>query len=130
MTAPRTDTAWALAGLSPDDVWAVGNGPGARWDGTTWQPLLAASVGLNDVWLSSDADVWAVGGPSVVKFNGDTLEWDVVPVPPFPFDAGTDVVILKSVAGHGPHDLLVSGSHCAPDCFSGTEYGFALIFSR
>lgn len=38
-------------------------------------------------------------------------EWDVVPVPPFPFDAGTDVVILKSVAGHGPHDLLVSDSH-------------------
>jgi hypothetical protein len=130
MVSPRTDTSWALAGLRADDVWAVGDGPGARWDGMSWQALLAAPVGLTDVWLSSEADVWAVGGPSVVKRNPDSLEWEVVPLPPFPFDAGTDPVIFKSVAGHGPHDLLVSGTHCAPDCFSGTEYGFALIFSR
>jgi hypothetical protein len=69
---------WAVAAMSPNDVWVVGNQVGARgdyeamiehWDGASWSlaPMLQSAGGdseLNDVTALANGMVWAVGSYS------------------------------------------------------------------
>jgi hypothetical protein len=84
---------WDVAALSPSSAWAVGysnpNGGGAsnalieRWNGTSWTIVPTGAAGtLFGVAASSGSDVWAVGGPLTMHFNGQT--WAVVPAQPPP----------------------------------------------
>lgn len=72
MDPPGTPV-WALGGISPEDLWAVGSwGAIARWDGTAWADL-DRRVGdgeLTDVWGASADDVWAVGEDGVIHWDG------------------------------------------------------------
>lgn len=113
----------AIAGSSPGDVWAVGNGyrPGTtqeiavalHWDGTQWtQTPLPAPEGLylRDITAVSANDVWAVGArwtdgyrPVAVHWNG--IAWSEAPVvPEVPGD-------LKAVASTGDELLAVGQAH-------------------
>jgi hypothetical protein len=56
----------AVAAISPNDVWAVGdNGQTQHWDGANWSRVTAPYPGLggrfNGVAAASSSDVWAVG---------------------------------------------------------------------
>lgn len=65
--APRADgtgTLFAVSGSSATDVWAVGDGHFAHYNGTTWTDVTPpATNGLpySAVWLSGPGEGWAVG---------------------------------------------------------------------
>lgn len=79
---------FAVAGASPNDVWAVGSLNAAplilHWDGTAWSrvpiPYGGAGMGrLYSVTAISANDVWAVGeGTAFLHWNGTA--WSVQPV--------------------------------------------------
>jgi hypothetical protein len=89
------DSLRAVAAISANDVWAVGdrseqgfeNALIEHWDGTAWSIMPDSSisgVGASTdllVSVSADAsnDVWAVGGETLLHFNGTT--WSEVPSP-------------------------------------------------
>lgn len=73
----------AIDAISPSDVWAVGNtsdGSGTtasslieHWDGTSWSVVPAppgAPAQLTGVTGSSSSSVWAVGGSTILFWNG------------------------------------------------------------
>ncbi|HJZ84263.1 MAG TPA: hypothetical protein VKN99_03790 [Polyangia bacterium] len=69
---------WASA---PNDVWAVGLGTLAHWNGTRWT-IVEAHSGLwhYGVWGSAGDDVWVVGaGGRITHFTGGT--WSPVASP-------------------------------------------------
>jgi hypothetical protein len=73
-----------LWGSAADDVWAVGDaGLALHWDGTTWTPIEAATLGLeaNDlytVWGTGKDDVW-IAGRDALLHNGKALSSRLVP---------------------------------------------------
>ncbi|MBN1205570.1 MAG: hypothetical protein JXB05_11680 [Myxococcaceae bacterium] len=51
----------AVWGASATDVWAVGLGGLAHWDGGAWTPLLSEKLTANAIWGASATDAWMVG---------------------------------------------------------------------
>jgi hypothetical protein len=110
----------AVAAISPDNVWAVGNRVEStlieHWDGSGWKviPNPAAPRGLlHDIAAISARDIWVVGdyGPPGTYFSKefrtlvehwDGTEWSVVSLP---VRRGT----LASVAALSSQDIWVSG---------------------
>lgn len=75
----------AIAGLSPDDIWAVGESTRTgdaieHWDGSAWHEVLAPNAPgyLMSVAPVSADDVWAAGEGVLDHWNGST--WTVVPL--------------------------------------------------
>jgi hypothetical protein len=117
----------AVAAVSANDVWAVGNGCYQmktlveRWDGTGWKIVASPSFRtgadgivnvLNGVAAISKSNVWAVGthtAPNgayvtlVEHWNG--AQWSVVPSPS-PSSKSND---LTAVAGSGASDVWAVG---------------------
>jgi hypothetical protein len=101
-TEPAAGPIWAMAAVSPDDVWAVGtdtNSPPTgviqHWDGNAWTVVPSPQPGgnygtfLTGVSAVSSDDVWAVGetgghtsgyGETLIE-HWDGTEWSVVPSP-------------------------------------------------
>jgi hypothetical protein len=81
----------AVAVVSPDSAWAVGDTTGytgiiARWNGKVWQRVTAPAgvLGLTSVSASSPADAWAVGYDSAgaeLALYWDGTAWRRVRVP-------------------------------------------------
>src|SRR2546422_6872648 len=75
----------SVAAISPTDVWAVGDAPGAlamHFDGTSWSVVLNSfgAPALFGVAAASSDDVWVVGGgPLALHWDGTT--WSKVPTP-------------------------------------------------
>jgi hypothetical protein len=120
-----------VTALAPDDVWAVGSGPGKpdfqslalRWNGTGWtqvatpNPHPGESSALDAVGASSQSDVWAVGYTAsrnlqdqadlALHWNGTT--WTPVPTPtPGP---AADFPGLDSVSADSPSDAWAIGTY-------------------
>jgi hypothetical protein len=101
----------AVAAISANDVWAVGDFQNAsnafqtlteHWDGTSWSIVASPSgagpqAGLLGVAAVSTSDVWAVGdsgsGTLIEHWNG--ISWTVVPSPS---PAGTVANLLFGAA--------------------------------
>lgn len=85
--ATGTDaTLWWVHGLSPTDVWLVGErGTILRWDGRTLTPEPSGTDRtLFGIWGAHAADLWAVGGrpgQDGVLLHRDANGWTVEPVP-------------------------------------------------
>jgi hypothetical protein len=107
----------AVAAISSNDVWAVGDyrnvaGPFRavtyHWDGAAWSYIPnpiedAPQSGIDDVAASGPNDVWAIGGApdtGVMLIHWDGAAWTSMPPPP---NSG------GSLAAVGPNDLWVSG---------------------
>jgi hypothetical protein len=77
----RINQVW---GLSPTDVWAVGEGGTAfHYDGSTWfdRSLPPMSTNLYGVWGASSDDIWAVGTDAgIVHWDG--MSWTTVQYDP------------------------------------------------
>jgi hypothetical protein len=112
----------AVAALSEDDVWAVGDAIvpeeggiqqaiAMRWNGMAWQlmdlPSLGTNSSLTDVAAIAIDDVWAVGfdGNSSVILHWDGSAWASVPVP----DPGTPFHHLTGVAAVASDDVWAVG---------------------
>lgn len=118
---------WAVDGVSPQDVWAVGafydpvaDAQVQHWDGTAWTLVphggtdLPVSA-LRGVTAIAADDVWAVGlfntvpdgsgpiQPLVEHWNGSA--WTVVPAPA----AGVNAMLLD-VAAAAPDDVWAVGN--------------------
>jgi len=76
--------------------------PAANQAGWEWQNTVAEGQLLFDVWGSSGADVWAVGGRAAVHYDGD--HWSLVDVG-VPANEG-----LAGVWGAAGNDVFVVGS--------------------
>ncbi len=60
----------SIWGLSPNDIWAVGDGSEiAHYNGSTWSRPATFSqrfVNLTGVWGTATRDVWAVGPKGLI----------------------------------------------------------------
>jgi len=96
----------ALSGTGPNDVWAVGDGGVARFDGVAWTTAYAttAPVALRDVWAASPTSVWAVGAQSGI------LHWDGVRWSETTGDPTIASVVFTSVRGRSDSDVFASST--------------------
>jgi hypothetical protein len=128
----------AVAGESPDDIWAVGtllsgvtdtqgSTLAEHWNGSTWSVVPSPDPGrfgdsLDSVAVLSPDDVWAVGSYYNTKFGTKTLiehwngrAWHVVPSPDVDIDDG-----LVSVSAVSAGDVWAVGDYFE-DTGSGSE---------
>ena len=127
----------AVAALSANDVWAVGNvynragGSSSRtliqrWDGSRWNVVPSPNPGersgpsLNAVYARSSNDAWAVGSYAesgsirTLTMHWDGSQWTIVPNPTPTFGTGG---ILHSVGGVAANDIWAVGE------LVGSQYG-------
>jgi hypothetical protein len=121
---------FALAVLSPTNVWAVGvsftfedgyQGLIEHWDGTRWSqvpaPTLAARYFLRAITAVAADDIWATGHTydghdnDAVSLHWDGSAWSEVAVP----SSGTFYNALYGVAALGPNDVWAVGSDAPSD---------------
>jgi hypothetical protein len=113
----------AVAGVNPDDVWAVGahfevskSGPLVQhWDGSTWDTLMSGhqrynSLELTDVDPVATDDVWAVG---FTYGRASSLHWDGSSWSEVPAATGFAGAVFLGVTAVSPTDLLVVGKATA-----------------
>jgi hypothetical protein len=133
-------TLGAVAGDSPDDIWAVGtllsgvtdtqeSTLAEHWDGSTWQVVPTPDPGrfgnaLASVAVLSPDDVWAVGSYYYTEFGTKTLiehwngrAWQVVSSPDADIDDG-----LVSVSAVSASDIWAVG-----DYFNNTSTGSQVL---
>ncbi|MGI8827338.1 MAG: RCC1 domain-containing protein [Chloroflexota bacterium] len=117
------DTLNAIAGVGPNDLWAVGETCCAgilplfeHWNGIRWSVVPSPTFDgafLNGVTAIASNDVWAVGskdGETTLAFHWNGKNWSVVPTPNLPPGtppAGTNV--LTGVSAAGSNDVWASG---------------------
>jgi hypothetical protein len=91
---------YGMAGVSAKDVWAVGAGDMAHFDGASWTYTTVADGGtptLASVWTASTDNAWAVSIGGAFHWNGSV--WSLV-------DA---TVTANDVWGSGPNDIWAAG---------------------
>jgi len=69
----------ALGGTTGDDVWTVGEGKAAHYDGEKWTDALTPPGVLNDVWIGSAEASFLGASTGVYKFDG--LVWQTFLAP-------------------------------------------------
>lgn len=117
---PTQKTIFAIHGLSPSAIWAVGGDPYTdnitnrclilRYDGASWKEMPAPqfsdytypfnavhAVAANDVWASHDY------GTSLAHYDG--TKWDWV-YPPLAVEGS-----FKAITSAGANHLFVAGTH-------------------
>lgn len=116
----------AASASGPDDVWAIGVGPGPsfpamieHYDGSAWTTSATLpGIRLSGVTSISPSQAWAVGtgpnGPATVEWNGSS--WNIVPSPNPHNDAS-----LRAVSGVAGGGVWAVGSYT--DFSSGVGYG-------
>lgn len=125
-SAPRADMAWAIALVSPNEAWSVGEEGIARFQDGRWEPVVnrshealdpAATGGqaaaLTDVAFAGATTGYAVGTyGTVLKYDGS--DWARVAHPAF---AGKHFGTVR-IAGDGK--VWVAGEDVF--CFDGTDW--------
>ena len=119
--APGSGRLYAIAAVSPDNMWAFGYGfgvtsHGLHWDGTEWQSvpeltisnvrLLAAdAIGPNDIWIVGEQG--NEGAPPTYTFtmHWDGTTWTHIPSPSVP----NTLNILRGVTAIAPDDVWAVG---------------------
>ena len=107
---PGTTRLHWLAGVG-DALWAVGEaGVAIRRDGDTWTTIATGvDVPLWGIWGAGPDAIWSVGGdgfvggPSVLRWNGDA--WAPESLPPLPDDCHA----LFKIVGTGVSDVTAVG---------------------
>ena len=121
--APHSSYLNGVAGVSANDVWAVGgwgggNGLIEHWDGTNWSVVAIQAEGsfLSAVAARSADDVWVVGSylstqTSTEHWNGQ--RWAVVPSPNVgAYNTLYSVCVVShndawAVGGSSPNDVYI-----------------------
>lgn len=107
----------AVAAISADDVWAIGNADDktgrpfiVHWDGSAWQDVTTPAVPgadgvlLRDIAVVAADDIWVVGashagtGRQPLFLHWDGHQWSVIPV-------AEPTADLLTVAALGPDDV-------------------------
>jgi hypothetical protein len=102
----------AIDGASQTEIWAVGewhstarqHSLAAQWDGSSWRLVPVPDVGpLWGLDVSGPDDAWAIGGHSLLHWNG--AAWSVTALPRGNY---------TSVSARGPGDVWVAGVQPGP----------------
>lgn len=101
---PSNATVQSIWALSPNDIWAVGNGGSIlHYDGASWtlKPVpVGVSENLYGVWASGPSSVWAVGAfGRILRYDGTT--WSTVNSP--------TTMTLYGIWGVSPTDIWAVG---------------------
>jgi hypothetical protein len=113
-------TLTAVAGVAPDDVWAVGHSGvhalALRWNGTQWNrvpiPQPGSSSTLTGVAVPAADDAWAVGYyTSAGTYHERTLilHWDGIAWSQVPAPNPGDMNYLHGVAATAADDVWAAG---------------------
>jgi hypothetical protein len=126
VTPVTTVSMWnarSISGTGPNDVWAAGDYDFVHFDGTTWNVLATDQAGntttqpglparlpaqafqFGRVRAFAPNDVWLLGGRGLLAAydgTGWSLVWGQD-------DAGTDVLLMSSIAGRSSSDVWVGG---------------------
>lgn len=99
---------WAIAALSPSDIWAAGDGM-EHWNGSRWT-LVPSAAPASAITALSPNDIWAVGGSIIQHWNGSA--WSLVPSP----SSGEQFTNLTGIAGRAAGDVWAAGyaGHTVP----------------
>jgi hypothetical protein len=79
-------------GLTPQDLWLVGDRTLQHWDGASWKDELSRTMLMDDVmltgiWGGSASDIWAIGyGGEAYHFDGTAWTAQNPPIP----ESGSD----------------------------------------
>jgi hypothetical protein len=93
-------------GSGANDVWALGSGGVARWNGRTWKNESTGEMtGAAAIWGSGPNDVYAVYGDHIRHTDGGG-SWTVQPSPPFK----SALEQMISIWGSGPDDIYIGGT--------------------
>src|SRR5207245_2601377 len=133
-----------VTGISPNDVWAVGEYGGAsrgqtltlHWDGTQWTHIPSPSPGSSDsgfggVAAISSNDVWAVGyqvngGWLTLTEHWDGTQWSVLPSPnPRPVEnylIGVSAVSTNDMWAVGYYSSASNGYQTLTEHWDGTQW--------
>jgi hypothetical protein len=116
-TPAITGTVNALAAISANDVFAVGNNNNfLRWTGSDWEtvatPAELQGKALSAVWASGPTDVFVAGDRVIAHWGGGT-NWVV-----WPFDGET----FLELYGHSADDVFASGVGGVLQHFDGARW--------
>jgi hypothetical protein len=119
--SPGFGRLYAIAAVSPDDMWAVGYGfgvtsLGVHWDGTQWQSvpeltipdvrfLAAEAISANDIWVVGEEGNEGILPTYTFTLHWDGTTWTHIPSPSIP---GT-LNILRDVTAVAPNDVWAVG---------------------
>lgn len=148
--SPVTSLLHAAWAVSPDDVFAVGDGGAIlRRTNDTWTAMASGTTSkLRGVWAASSSDAWATGlGGTILHFDGTA--WSPVTVTTAEIDAvwggsssdvwfvGQGTVLhwngasfatasfsgsLLSVSGTGPSDVWIGGENAGVRHYNGATW--------
>ncbi|PSM30580.1 hypothetical protein [Haliangium sp. UPWRP_2] len=101
---PSNSTVQSIWALSPNDIWAVGNGGIIlHFDGTSWTAKsgpIGVTENLYSVWGSGPNNIWAVGAfGRIIRYDGTT--WSTVNSP--------TTLTLYGIWGVSPTDIWAVG---------------------
>jgi len=119
----------AVAAMSPNDAWAVGNAPypnnqavAEHWDGKKWSvvptPYIYNNGELLAVVAISSKNVWAAGEGnfSAILEHWDGTAWSFVPAYTY------GLTILSSISAAGPNDIMAVGTYYSLSSFLFAEH--------
>ena len=125
--SPGFGRLYAIAAVSPDDMWAFGYGSGVtslgvHWDGTQWQNvpeltipdirfLAADATGPNDIWIVGEEGNEGILPTYTFTMHWDGTTWTHIPSPSIP---GT-LNILRGVTAIAPNDVWAVGYYWVGD---------------
>lgn len=106
-----------VAGTSANDVWFVGLGGSLHWNGSTWTTQMVGSMfdtSLEDIWINTPTDIWAVGQLGVAAhYDGTTWTRAAITAPN---------IGLTSVWGSATNNVFAAGESGTILRFNGTAW--------
>jgi len=127
VAAPGVGRLYAIAAVSPTDIWAVGyhfgvTSNGVHWDGTQWQSvpeltipqvrLLAAdAIAVNDIWVVGEEGNEGTPPTHTFTMHWDGITWTHIPSPSIP----NTLNILRGVTAIASNDVWAVGYYWVGD---------------
>lgn len=78
---PVQPSVYGLWASGPQDLWALGQQDGARWNGARWEPILDLPPHSAVIWGQSAQDLWVAAADPGQLLHFDGVRWETRPVP-------------------------------------------------
>jgi len=114
MNSGTTKDLGGVWGVSSSQVVAVGDsGTAVLYDGTSWTPFELFNGRINDVWISTSKDIFALVSNTVCHYRYSAAGWELMP-------AGTTAT-LWAVWGFSSSDVFAVGNSGTIVHYNGTS---------
>lgn len=113
MPSPAAGDLFGLDGAAWNNVFAAGTGA-IHYDGTAWSTSLESNHSLNDIWMCSPVEAYAVDSDGIIHHLRDGT-WSTI-------DLHLHGARLNAVWGTGPNDIFVVSADGDIYHFDGTNW--------